>query len=65
MLISLCHATFHSKKKPQEIKELWLNKSFQKNSIEYIPGINKNDLSLVVKFMTNKLLPTMRVSKCK
>ncbi len=44
MLISLCHATYHSRKKPKEIKDLWLKNSYQRNLIEYIPGLNKNDL---------------------
>ena len=47
MLISLCHATFHSKKKPNEIKELWLKNSFQRDLIEYIPGLNKDDLEAI------------------
>ena len=47
MLISLCHATFYSKKKPNEIKELWLKNSYHRDSIEYIPGLNKDDLEAV------------------
>jgi len=47
MLISLCHATFHSKKKPSEIKELWLKNSYNRDLIEYIPGLNKDDLGAV------------------
>ena len=47
MLISLCHATFHSKKKPNEIRELWLKNSYQRDLIEYIPGLNKDDLEAI------------------
>ena len=44
MIISLCHATFHASIKPQEMKALWLGKSIKKNLIEYIPGLNEDDL---------------------
>jgi len=47
MLISLCHATFHSTKKPSQIKELWLKNSYQRDLIEYIPGLNKDDLEAI------------------
>ena len=43
MFISLCHATYHSKKKPLAIKNLWLERAIAKELIEYIPGLNSDD----------------------
>ncbi len=43
MLISLCHATFKSKKEPKEIRDIWLKNALNKDNIEYIPGLNEDD----------------------
>ena len=36
-----------TKKRPNEIKELWLENSYQRDLIEYIPGLNKDDLEAI------------------
>ncbi len=64
MLISLCHATYHSRKKPKEIKDLWLKNSYQRDLIEYIPGLNKNDLGAFKNTNQMKRFISMRSDIC-
>ena len=64
MIISLCHATFHSPIKPKEIKALWLEKSIKKSLIEYIPGLNEDDYAAIENTKYLKRFISPKTNQC-